>query len=56
MNAPPPPPLVSVIICTRNRPASFRRALASVLAQDVDDYEIVVVDGSWSPVDVPATT
>jgi glycosyltransferase involved in cell wall biosynthesis len=49
-------PLVSVIICTRDRPESFRRALASVLAQDTDGYEVIVVDGSDPPVVVPADT
>ena len=40
-------PLFSVIIATRNRPAMFRQALESVLAQSHSDVEIIVVnDGS----------
>lgn len=40
-------PLFSVIIGTRNRPALFRHALESVLAQTCPDAEIIVVnDGS----------
>ena len=37
---------VSVNIVTRNRPALLTRAVESVLAQDFDDYEIVVVDNA----------
>lgn len=37
-------PLVSVTITTRDRPAMLRDALNSVLAQTVQDFEIVVVD------------
>jgi glycosyltransferase involved in cell wall biosynthesis len=41
------PPFFSVILPTRNRPRLFERALQSVLAQNIDDIEIiVVVDGS----------
>ena len=36
--------MVSVIISTYNRPALLDRALASVHAQDYDDFEVVVVD------------
>jgi glycosyltransferase involved in cell wall biosynthesis len=44
-------PLVSVIICTCNRPEMLRRALRSVLNQQFQDYEvIVVVDGQDEPV------
>lgn len=40
-------PFFSVIIPTRNRPALFREAISSVLAQSFSDFEaIVVVDGS----------
>ena len=40
-------PFFSVIIATRNRPALFRQALESVLAQSWSDIEIIVVnDGS----------
>ena len=37
---------VSVNIVTRNRPILLTRAIDSVLSQDFDDYEIVVVDNS----------
>jgi glycosyltransferase involved in cell wall biosynthesis len=47
-------PRTSVIICTRDREASFQRALASVLLQDTGGFEIVVVDGSDPPVELPA--
>jgi glycosyltransferase involved in cell wall biosynthesis len=37
----------SVIMATRNRPADFRKAVDSVLAQSFRDIEIIVVnDGS----------
>lgn len=40
-------PFFSVIIATRNRPALFNQALASVLNQSLSDIEIIVVnDGS----------
>jgi glycosyltransferase involved in cell wall biosynthesis len=52
MNA--PPPLISVILCTRDRPESFQRALASVYAQDAEPFEVVVIDGSRPAVDVCA--
>ncbi len=39
--------LFTVIIATRNRPDLFRTALESVLAQDLDDFEVIVInDGS----------
>jgi glucosyl-dolichyl phosphate glucuronosyltransferase len=43
-------PLISVIICTRNRADLFDKAIASVLAQDFprSAYEIVVVDNGSS--------
>jgi glycosyltransferase involved in cell wall biosynthesis len=37
-------PLVSVIICTCNRPEMIRRALHSVLNQQFQDYEVIVID------------
>jgi glycosyltransferase involved in cell wall biosynthesis len=41
--------LFSVVMATRNRPALFRHALQSVLAQSCQDIEIIVVnDGSAS--------
>ena len=40
-------PAISVVLTTRDRPASFAVALSSVLAQSFEDIEIVVVnDGS----------
>ena len=48
-------PLVSVIICTYNRPEPLARALDSVLGQDVHDREVIVVDdGSDPPAVVPS--
>jgi glycosyltransferase involved in cell wall biosynthesis len=41
-----PTPLVSIILPTRDRPLSLRRALASVLAQSEGDFEVIVVDNS----------
>ena len=37
-------PAISVVIPTRNRHSMLADAIASVLRQDFDDYEIVVVD------------
>lgn len=43
---------VSVVITTMNRPVEFKVALASVLSQDYDNYEvIVVIDGGTSSVE-----
>ena len=39
-------PFFSVIVPTVNREALLPRALDSVLTQDFDDYEIVVVDSA----------
>jgi glycosyltransferase involved in cell wall biosynthesis len=44
-----PRPAVSVIVCTRNRPAMLRQALQSVLAQDCREFEIIVVDDGSEP-------
>jgi GT2 family glycosyltransferase len=43
---PGPDPAISVVICTRDRPASLPETLASVLALDYGDYEVVVVDNA----------
>ena len=40
------PPLFSVLIPTRNRASLLREALRTALAQDFDDYEIVVSDNN----------
>lgn len=39
-------PAVSVVLCTRERPDDLRGALASLLAMDYPDFEIVVVDNA----------
>jgi GT2 family glycosyltransferase len=41
-------PLVSVLICTRDRPASLERALASLEAVEYPRFEVIVADGSPS--------
>ncbi len=47
-------PTISVIICTYNRHELLRRALDSVLMQDMTDFEVIIVDdGSDDPVDLP---
>jgi glycosyltransferase involved in cell wall biosynthesis len=43
-----------VIVPTRDRPALLRDALASVAAQTVDDFEVIVVDDAGEqPVEIP---
>lgn len=41
-------PMFSIIIPTRDRPALLERAIRSVLAQDFQDHEIIVVDDGGS--------
>ncbi|MEU3396779.1 glycosyltransferase [Streptomyces filamentosus] len=41
-----PPPRASVVVATRERPASLARALDSLLAQDHPDHELIVVDNA----------
>ena len=41
-------PRVSICLPTYNEPQYFRRALASVLDQDFDDFEVIVTDDSPS--------
>jgi GT2 family glycosyltransferase len=45
------PPKLSLIVATKDRPADLRRLLESLEAQSVIPAEIIVVDGSASPVD-----
>lgn len=44
-----PAPTFSILIPTRDRPATLRHALATVAAQAGDDYEIVVADNCGGP-------
>jgi glycosyltransferase involved in cell wall biosynthesis len=39
-------PAISSVMCTRNRPRSIGQAVASVLANDHPDFELVIVDQS----------
>jgi glycosyltransferase involved in cell wall biosynthesis len=38
--------LVSVLLCTRNRPQKLERAVGSILANTYGDFELIVVDQS----------
>src|SRR5436309_1169212 len=42
-------PRFSILIPTRERPATLRHTLASVLAQPGEDYEIIVADNACGP-------
>ncbi len=44
---------VSIVVVTRNRPAMARQAVASLLECDGDDFEVVVVDQSDMPLELP---
>ncbi len=46
--APAATPLVSVIICTRDHPEQFGRAMDSVLAIDYPNFELIVIDNAPS--------
>lgn len=39
-------PLVSVVVCTRDRPAGLDRCLAALATQDYPRYEVIVVDNA----------
>lgn len=39
-------PMMSVVICTYDRPDSLMRAVTSVLASDYPDFELVIVDNA----------
>jgi glycosyltransferase involved in cell wall biosynthesis len=43
------PPLISVVLATRDRPQLFEEALDSVLNQHFDNFEVVVVNDGSSP-------
>jgi GT2 family glycosyltransferase len=43
---PTPPPAISVVVATRDRPASLRVCLDSLLKQDYPAFDIVVVDSA----------
>lgn len=45
----PHTPRVSLLVATHNRPALLREALASVMAQTVTDWEVVLVDDGSTP-------
>src|SRR5438046_750851 len=42
-------PKFSVLIPTRDRPATLRHTLATVLSQPGDDYEVIVADNYGTP-------
>jgi glycosyltransferase involved in cell wall biosynthesis len=47
-------PFFSILLATRDRPQLFGEALASVLAQSFEDFEIVVVDDGTAPENLEA--
>ena len=49
-------PLVSVIVPTRDRVALLARAISSLLAQESDDFEIIVVDNNAASAPLTPTT
>ena len=42
-------PSISVLLCTRNRPAKLQRSIESILASSHRDLELIVVDQSTDP-------
>lgn len=47
-------PLITVVVPTYQDPTPAAEALASVVAQDIDDWEVVIVDDGSSPRDQAA--
>lgn len=43
---PDPPPLITVAVCTRDRPESLQRCLASLSGLDYPNFEVLVVDNA----------
>jgi glycosyltransferase involved in cell wall biosynthesis len=41
-----PPPGVTVVVCTRDRPEALARCLASLVVQDYGRYQVMVVDNA----------
>lgn len=50
-SAPGPLPAITVIVCTRNRPAMLRESLTALLALDYPTFDVVVVDNASSTPD-----
>jgi glycosyltransferase involved in cell wall biosynthesis len=55
-STPVPAPAVSVLLCTRDRPAALGRALHSVLAGRWQDFELLVLDQSATAATQQAVT
>ena len=49
-------PRISAIVATKDRPELLRRCVDSILANDHDDFELVIVDQSRAPADLPGDT
>ena len=50
---PGPPPVVSVVVRTKERPGLLREALASLAAQTYREFEVVVVNDADAPLPAP---
>jgi glycosyltransferase involved in cell wall biosynthesis len=46
-------PAISVITCTYNRPEWLERAVASILAQTFENWELIIVNDGDAPVNLP---